>query len=69
MLKIVRCTHALKVNNSCEIFLYFRDVPAKSDWKLSVKVKAKRVGLEQFSVTFDSQEVPDITGRAEVQVK
>lgn len=46
-----------------------KDVPAKSDWKLSVKVKAKRVGLEQFSVTFDSQEVPDITGRAEVQVK
>lgn len=49
--------------------MYCRDVPAKSDWKLSVKVKAKRVGLEQFSVTFDSQEVPDITGRAEVQVK
>lgn len=49
--------------------MYCRDILAKSDWKLSVKVKAKRVGLEQFSVTFDSQEVPDITGRAEVQVK
>nr|XP_022335793.1 uncharacterized protein LOC111132291 [Crassostrea virginica] len=46
-----------------------RDLPAHSEWKLSVKVKAKRAGLEQFLATFDSEEVPDITGRAEVQVK
>jgi hypothetical protein len=31
-------------------------------------MKAKRKGLEQLSATFDSQEVPDITGKAEVQV-
>lgn len=50
------------------LHFFCRDVPPRSEWKLSVKVKAKRKGLEQLSATFDSQEVPDITGKAEVQI-
>lgn len=43
-------------------FELYRDVPANSEWKHTVKVTVNKSGQHQISGSFDSAELTDISG-------
>lgn len=43
-------------------FELYRDVPANSEWKYTVKVTVNKSGQHQISGSFDSAELTDISG-------